>query len=143
MAEGRQLLLPSVQVPQPLLDHYASHPDFIQPDIRRNEMLRLIEGGLEDISVSRAGQAWGIPLPFDSRSVVYVWFDALINYASAVGFGTDQTLFEQWWPADLHLIGKDITRFHAVIWPAMLMTAGLPLPRRIFGHGFMTKDGRG
>ena len=76
-------------------------------------MLRLLEGGLEDISVSRAGQAWGIPLPFDPTSVVYVWFDALINYASAVGFGTDEALFEKWWPADLHVIGKDITRFHA------------------------------
>ena len=127
---------------QPLLDHFAAHPDFIQPEIRRNEILRLVEGGLDDVSVSRAGQSWGIPLPFDPRSVVYVWFDALINYASAVGLGTDAALFEQWWPADLHVIGKDITRFHAVIWPAMLMAAGLPLPRRIFGHGFMTKDGQ-
>ncbi|MEO8482312.1 MAG: methionine--tRNA ligase [Acidobacteriota bacterium] len=127
---------------QPLLDHFAAHPEFIQPDVRRNEILRLIEGGLDDVSVSRAGQSWGIPLPFDSRSVVYVWFDALINYASAVGFGTDPAMFEQWWPADLHVIGKDITRFHAVIWPAMLMAANLPLPRRIFGHGFMTKDGQ-
>jgi methionyl-tRNA synthetase len=127
---------------QPLLDHFAAHPDFIQPDVRRNEILRLIEGGLEDISVSRAGQAWGIPLPFDSKSVVYVWFDALINYASAVGLGTDPAMFEQWWPADLHVIGKDITRFHAVIWPAMLMAAGLPLPRHVFGHGFMTVGGQ-
>jgi methionyl-tRNA synthetase len=127
---------------QPLLDHFAAHPEFIQPDARRNEILRLLESGLDDVSVSRAGQSWGIPLPFDSRSVVYVWFDALINYASAVGFGTDEALFGQWWPADLHVIGKDITRFHAVIWPAMLMAAGLPLPARIFGHGFMTKDGQ-
>ena len=127
---------------QPLLDHFAAHPEFIQPDVRRNEILRLLESGLEDISVSRAGQSWGIPLPFDSGSVVYVWFDALINYASAVGLGTDAALFEKWWPADLHVIGKDITRFHAVIWPAMLMAAGIPLPRRIFGHGFMTKDGQ-
>ena len=114
---------------QPLLDHFAAHPEFIQPDVRRNEILRLLESGLEDISVSRAGQSWGIPLPFDSGSVVYVWFDALINYASAVGLGTDAALFEKWWPADLHVIGKDITRFHAVIWPAMLMAAGIPLPR--------------
>ncbi len=127
---------------QPLFDHFAAHPDFIQPAPRRNEILRLIEGGLEDVSVSRAGQAWGIPLPFDARSVVYVWFDALVNYASAVGLGTDQAMFDKWWPADLHVIGKDITRFHAVIWPAMLMAANLPLPRRIFGHGFMTKDGQ-
>jgi methionyl-tRNA synthetase len=127
---------------QRLLDHHARHPDFIQPDVRRNEILRLLEGGLEDVSISRAGQSWGIPLPFDPKSVVYVWFDALVNYASAVGFGTDDALFADWWPADLHVIGKDITRFHAVIWPAMLMAADLPLPQRIFGHGFMTKDGQ-
>ncbi len=127
---------------QALLDHFAARPDFLQPDVRRNEILRLIEGGLIDISVSRAGQSWGIPLPFDPGSVVYVWFDALINYASAVGLGGDQTLFETWWPADLHVVGKDITRFHAVIWPAMLMAAKLPLPRHVFGHGFMTLNGQ-
>jgi methionyl-tRNA synthetase len=126
----------------PLLEHFRDHPEFLQPEIRRNEILRLIESGLEDISVSRAGQAWGIPLPFDSTSVVYVWFDALINYASAVGLGSDQALFEKWWPADLHIVGKDITRFHTVIWPAMLMSAGLPLPRQVFGHGFMTMNGQ-
>jgi methionyl-tRNA synthetase len=125
-----------------LLDHFAAHPEFVQPDIRRNEILRLVESGLEDISVSRAGQAWGIPLPFDPSSVVYVWFDALINYASAVGLGSDQQMFERWWPADLHVIGKDITRFHTVIWPAMLMSAKLPLPREVFGHGFMTLNGQ-
>jgi len=127
---------------QPLLDHFAAHPEFLQPEIRRNEILRLIEGGLMDISVSRAGQSWGIPLPFDPGSVVYVWFDALINYASAVGLGADMELFERWWPADLHVIGKDITRFHTVIWPAMLMAARLPLPRQVFGHGFMTLNGQ-
>jgi methionyl-tRNA synthetase len=88
-----------------LLGHFAASPDFLRPDIRRNEILRLLEGGLEDISISRAGQAWGIPLPFDHQSVVYVWFDALINYVSAVGYGTDGTLFDRWWPADLHVIG--------------------------------------
>ncbi len=127
---------------QPLLDHFAAHPDFLRPEIRRNEILRLVESGLEDISVSRAGQAWGIPLPFDASSVVYVWFDALINYASGVGLGTDAAMFERWWPADLHVIGKDITRFHTVIWPAMLMSAGLPLPHHVFGHGFMTFAGQ-
>jgi methionyl-tRNA synthetase len=127
---------------QRVLDHVTAHPEFVQPESRRNEILRLLEGGLEDISVSRAGQAWGIPLPFDPSSVVYVWFDALINYASAVGLGTDDRLFEQWWPADLHVIGKDITRFHTVIWPAMLMAAGLALPRQVFGHGFMTVNGQ-
>jgi methionyl-tRNA synthetase len=127
---------------QALIDHFAAHPEFLQPEIRRNEMLRLIEGGLIDISVSRAGQSWGIPLPFDPGSVVYVWFDALINYASAVGLGGDDALFERWWPADLHIVGKDITRFHAIIWPAMLMAAKLPLPRAVFGHGFMTMNGQ-
>jgi methionyl-tRNA synthetase len=129
---------------QPLLEHFHAHPDFLVPEIRRNEILRLIEGGLLDISCSRAGQSWGIPLPFDPSSVVYVWFDALINYASAVGLGDDtkKDTFEKWWPADLHIIGKDITRFHCVFWPAMLMAARLPLPRQVFGHGFMTIDGQ-
>ena len=127
---------------RPLLEHMAAHPEFVQPDVRRNEILRLLESGLEDISVSRAGQAWGIPLPFDASSVVYVWFDALVNYASAVGLGSDQQMFERWWPADLHVIGKDITRFHTVIWPAMLMSARLPLPRQVFGHGFLSVNGQ-
>jgi methionyl-tRNA synthetase len=127
---------------QALQDHFAAHPAFIQPEPRRNEILRLLEGGLEDISVSRAGQSWGIPLPFDPASVVYVWFDALINYASAVGLGTDPDMLRRWWPADLHVIGKDITRFHAVIWPAMLASGGLEIPGQIFGHGFLTLDGQ-
>jgi methionyl-tRNA synthetase len=127
---------------QPLLEHFAAHPEFLQPENRRNEILRLIESGLQDISVSRAGQSWGIPLPFDSGSVVYVWFDALINYASAVGLGGDEEMFARWWPANLHVIGKDITRFHAVIWPAMLMSAKIAPPKQIFGHGFMTMNGQ-
>ena len=127
---------------QPLVDHIIAHPEFIEPEARRNEILKLLGSGLEDISISRAGQSWGIPVPHDPASVVYVWFDALINYASAVGFGTDATLFAEWWPADLHVIGKDITRFHTVIWPAMLMSAGLPVPRQVFGHGFMSVDGQ-
>jgi methionyl-tRNA synthetase len=122
---------------QPLLDHFAAHPEFLVPDIRRNEILRLLESGLDDISVSRAGQAWGIPMPDDPQSVIYVWVDALINYISAVGYGTDEAVTARWWPANLHVIGKDITRFHAVIWPAMLMSAGLPLPKQIFGHGWV------
>jgi methionyl-tRNA synthetase len=125
-----------------LLAHYEAHPEFVAPESRRNEMLRLLEAGLEDISVSRAGQAWGIPLPFDRNSVVYVWYDALINYAAAVGYGHDDALFETWWPADLHLIGKDITRFHCVVWPAMLMSAGLRLPRQVYGHGFVLTRGQ-
>src|SRR5687767_10327195 len=127
---------------QPLLRHFEKHPEFTVPEPRRNEIVRLLESGLEDISVSRAGQAWGIPLPFDPASVVYVWFDALINYASAVGLGHSDEMFRTWWPADLHVIGKDITRFHTVIWPAMLMSAKLPLPRQVFAHGFMTLNGQ-
>ena len=125
-----------------LLQHYEANPTFLQPDVRRNEMLRLLERGLEDISVSRTGQSWGIPVPFDPSSVVYVWFDALINYIAAVGYGTDDERFRAWWPADLHVVGKDITRFHAVVWPAMLMSAGLDLPRRVFGHGWVNWQGQ-
>jgi len=127
---------------QPLLEHYAAHPEFLQPEIRRNEILRFLESGPEDISMSRTGQAWGIPLPNDPGSVVYVWVDALINYISAVGLGWDEGLCEKWWPADLHVIGKDITRFHCVIWPAMLMSAGLRLPRQVFGHGWVHWKGQ-
>jgi len=125
-----------------LLAHYEEHPDFVAPEPRRNEMRRLLESGLDDISVSRAGQAWGIPLPFDPTSVVYVWYDALINYAAAVGYAHDPDLFAAWWPANLHLVGKDITRFHCVVWPAMLMSAGLPVPGQVFGHGWVLTKGR-
>jgi methionyl-tRNA synthetase len=121
----------------PLRAHFEKQPEFLVPEVRRNEILRLLEAGLEDISVSRAGQAWGIPMPQDPSSVIYVWVDALINYITAVGFGTDPALVEKWWPADLHIIGKDITRFHTVIWPAMLMSAGLPVPKQVFGHGWL------
>ncbi|MGE0443752.1 MAG: methionine--tRNA ligase [Vicinamibacterales bacterium] len=126
----------------PLLAHFHANPSFLQPESRRNEIVRLLEAGLEDISVSRAGQLWGIPLPFAPDNVVYVWFDALINYAAAVGYGTDAAQFARWWPADLHVIGKDITRFHTVVWPAMLMSAGLPLPRQVFGHGWVNFGGQ-
>ena len=119
------------------MQHYAAQPSFIEPDVRRNEILRFVEGGLDDLSMSRAGQSWGIPLPFDPTSVVYVWFDALINYAAAVGYGWDEERFASQWPANLHIVGKDITRFHCVIWPAMLMSAKLPLPRQVFGHGWV------
>ena len=124
-----------------LARHFTACPEFTVPDVRRNEILRLLESGLEDISVSRAGQAWGIPMPDDPASVIYVWVDALINYVTAVGYGTDPALFERWWPADLHVVGKDITRFHCVIWPAMLMSAGLPLPKQVFGHGWLHLKG--
>ncbi|HKX12193.1 MAG TPA: methionine--tRNA ligase [bacterium] len=126
---------------QPLLDHIRKHPEFILPEIRRNEILRLIESGLDDISVSRSGFEWGISLPNDPTHVVYVWFDALINYLTAIGYADDPARFEKWWPADVHVIGKDITRFHCVIWPAMLMSVGLALPRTVFGHGFVYLKG--
>jgi methionyl-tRNA synthetase len=125
-----------------LLQHFALHPEFLEPEVRRNEILRLLEAGLEDISVSRAGQLWGIPLPFAPENVIYVWFDALICYAAGVGYGTDDDLFRKWWPADLHIVGKDITRFHTVVWPAMLMSAGLPLPKQVFGHGWVNFGGQ-
>ncbi|HEU4938715.1 MAG TPA: methionine--tRNA ligase [Vicinamibacterales bacterium] len=124
-----------------LRQHFEQHEDFLVPEVRRNEILRLLEAGLEDISVSRAGQAWGIPMPDDPSSVIYVWVDALINYLSAVGYGTNPQMVGKWWPADLHVIGKDITRFHAVIWPAMLMSAGVEVPKQIFGHGWVNFRG--
>jgi methionyl-tRNA synthetase len=130
------------QYREPLLEHFRTHPEFLQPDFRRNEMVRLLESGLEDISVSRGGQSWGIPLPFAPGNVVYVWYDALINYAAAVGYGTDEALFARWWPANLHVVGKDITRFHTVVWPAMLMSAKLPLPKQVFGHGWVNFGGQ-
>ena len=125
-----------------LLRLFADRPTFLQPDVRRNEILRLLDAGLDDISVSRAGQLWGIPLPFAPGNVVYVWFDALINYAAAVGYGTDEGKFATWWPANLHIIGKDITRFHTVVWPAMLMSAGLAVPEQVFGHGWVHFGGQ-
>ncbi|MBI4366803.1 MAG: methionine--tRNA ligase [Deltaproteobacteria bacterium] len=126
-----------------LLAYIKKHPAFILPQIRRNEMVKLIESGLEDISISRVGRGWGIPVPIDAAQTVYVWFDALLNYVTAVGYGTDPRRFAEWWKrAEVrHVIGKDITRFHCVIWPAMLMAAKLPLPRTIFGHGFVYQRG--
>jgi methionyl-tRNA synthetase len=125
-----------------LVKHFEATPSFLEPEIRRNEILRLLDAGLEDISMSRAGQSWGVPLPFEPDSVVYVWFDALINYATAVGYGADEARFAQWWPADLHVIGKDITRFHTVVWPAMLWSAGVEAPRQVFGHGWLHYGGQ-
>jgi methionyl-tRNA synthetase len=121
---------------------FAEHPEFLEPDVRRNEILRLLDAGLDDISVSRAGQAWGIPLPFAPENVAYVWFDALINYVTAVGYGHDEARFAAWWPVDVHIIGKDITRFHTVVWPAMLMSAGVAVPRQVFGHGWVHYGGQ-
>ncbi len=124
-----------------LLELYRARPGFIEPATRRNELTNVLEAGLLDLSVSRPGTGWGIPVPFDERSVVYVWFDALVNYLSTTGYGTDEDGWDERWPADLHIVGKDITRFHAVIWPAMLMAAGVPIPRQVFGHGFVNFQG--
>ena len=124
-----------------LLELYRARPGFIEPATRRNELTNVLEAGLLDLSVSRPGTGWGIPVPFDERSVVYVWFDALVNYLSTTGYGTDEDGWDGRWPADLHIVGKDITRFHAVIWPAMLMAAGVPIPRQVFGHGFVNFQG--
>lgn len=124
-----------------LLEHYRNNPQFIQPRNRRNEVVRFVEGGLKDLSVSRTTFSWGIPVPGDSRHVIYVWFDALTNYLTAAGFPDNPENFDQVWPADIHLVGKDILRFHAVYWPAFLMAAGLPLPRQVFAHGWWTVEG--
>ncbi|MGQ0720372.1 MAG: methionine--tRNA ligase [Candidatus Eiseniibacteriota bacterium] len=127
---------------RPLLEHIHANPEFIRPETRRNEVVSFLESGLADLSISRAGSTWGIPFPNDHEHVVYVWFDALINYISAAGFAADDEKFAKWWPADCHVVGKDITRFHCVIWPAMLMAAGLELPKSVFGHGFVYQSGR-
>ncbi|HXF57442.1 MAG TPA: methionine--tRNA ligase [Actinomycetota bacterium] len=123
-----------------LLEHYERHPEAVEPEIRRNEVLSLIKGGLQDFSISRTSFRWGIPLPWDPRHVTYVWFDALTNYISAVGWGADSERFASWWPA-VHVIGKDILRQHAVYWPAMLMAAGIEPPRKVFAHGYLLVGG--
>ncbi|MBR2834422.1 MAG: methionine--tRNA ligase [Coriobacteriales bacterium] len=124
---------------EPLLKMYANNPNFLEPEIRRNEVVSFIEGGLKDLSVTRTTFDWGIPLPFDTDHVTYVWFDALINYLTAVGYGDPEAAdtFAYRWPAQTHIVGKDITRFHCVIWPAMLMAAGLPVPEHVLAHGFL------
>jgi len=126
---------------QPLLDHYAANPGFIQPDSRRNEVVRFVEGGLKDLSISRTSFDWGVPVPGSSNHVMYVWLDALTNYITGLGFPDDTELWRRYWPADVHLIGKDVVRFHAVYWPAFLMSAGIALPKEIYGHGFLLSRG--
>ncbi len=124
-----------------LLDWYRSNPECIRPQTRLNEVVSFVESGLRDLSISRASLKWGIPYPGDDEHVVYVWLDALTNYMSALGFGSDDDdAYGEFWPANLHLVGKDILRFHCVYWPAFLMSAGLPLPRQIFGHGWWLRD---
>ncbi len=129
---------------QRLEQYIKDHPDFIRPEVRRNEVLGVLKEGLRDVSISRARNDWGTPfMPLDDQQVIYVWVDALINYISALGFGGDDDgRMKELWPADLHIIGKDIIRFHCLIWPAMLWSSGLEIPRRIFAHGFMTLEGK-
>ncbi|MFY9530497.1 MAG: methionine--tRNA ligase [Candidatus Acidiferrales bacterium] len=119
-----------------LLDLYAKQPDFVQPETRRNEVIAFVRGGLRDLSVSRTTIKWGIPWPDDEKHVIYVWYDALTSYMTGVGYGDDELQWEKYWPADLHLIGKEILRFHAVYWPAFLMAADEPLPKKVFAHGW-------
>ena len=127
---------------QKLLDHYAAHPGFIQPDSRRNEVLRFVEGGLNDLSISRTSFDWGIKVPGgDGAHVMYVWLDALTNYLTGLGYPDGGELFDRYWPANVHLIGKDVVRFHAVYWPAFLMSAKIALPKQIYGHGFLLSRG--
>jgi methionyl-tRNA synthetase len=126
-----------------ILDYIEQHPQFIQPDSRRNEVVSKLKAGVEDLSISRATLKWGIAMPNDPEHVVYVWIDALSNYLSALGYGgEDESRFQKYWPADLHLIGKEILWFHTVYWPAMLMGLGLPLPKQVFAHGWWTADGK-
>ncbi len=124
-----------------LLNHYKSYPNFILPASRRNEVVKFVEKGLKDLSVSRTSFSWGIPVPKNQKHVIYVWLDALTNYLSALNYpNTSSDLYKKFWPADLHVIGKDILRFHAIYWPAFLMAAKIPLPKRIFGHGWILSD---
>lgn len=124
-----------------LLKHIKANPEFIQPESRRNEVIKFIEKGLKDLSISRTSFKWGIPLPQDPNHVMYVWFDALSNYLTAVGYGRDEKLLQKWWPANVHLVGKDILRFHCIFWPAFLMSAGVELPQSVFAHGWWTVEG--
>jgi len=158
-AEGGKLLAPSgaevewVEEPsyffrlsaytEKLLKHYEDNPDFILPHYRRNEVRNFVKQGLTDLSISRTSFKWGIPVPGDENHIMYVWLDALTNYITAAGYpDVDSASFRKFWPADLHVIGKDIIRFHTVYWPAFLMSAGIELPRRVFGHGFLNIEGQ-
>lgn len=127
---------------QPLLDYYKAHPDFMGPESRRNEVIRFVESGLRDLSVSRSTFEWGVPVPDDEKHVMYVWIEALANYITALGYpDIEGEAFQKYWPEAIHIMGKDIVRFHAVYWPAFLMAVGLPLPKRIFAHGWWTNEG--
>jgi methionyl-tRNA synthetase len=128
---------------EPLLAHIEANPDFIQPKTRRNEILSFIREGLRDLSISRTTFSWGIPVPGNDKHIIYVWFDALTNYISALGFPNDSDGdFGKFWPCNVHVIGKDILRFHTVYWPTFLMAAGIPLPEKVFAHGWWTVEGQ-
>lgn len=124
-----------------LLEYIEANPDFIQPVSRRNEMINFIKQGLEDLCISRTSFDWGIPVPIDEKHVIYVWFDALTNYLTPIGYLDDPEKFNKFWPADLHLVGKEIVRFHTIIWPIILMALDLPLPKKVYGHGWLIVDG--
>ena len=124
-----------------LLTIFRENPDFLVPDSRRNEMIAFIEQGMEDLCISRSSFDWGIPVPIDEKHVIYVWLDALSNYITALGWPDDPAKYDKYWPADVHLVGKEIVRFHSIIWPAMLMSAGLPLPKQVRGHGWLLLGG--
>jgi len=124
-----------------LLNYFDENPEFMQPSFRKTEMVNFVKEGLKDLSVSRTAVKWGIPVPFDEKHTVYVWFDALINYLTASGYLDDEAKFKKFWPADVHLVGKEIFKFHTIIWPAMLMALEIPLPRKVFGHGWWTVEG--
>lgn len=124
-----------------MLQYIDEHPDFIQPVARRNEMINFIKQGLEDLCVTRTSFDWGIKAPFDPKHVVYVWFDALLNYMTAIGFKANDEMFHKFWPADIHLVGKEIVRFHSIIWPIMLMAMGEEIPKKVYGHGWLVVDG--
>ncbi|MEA5007819.1 methionine--tRNA ligase [Clostridium tyrobutyricum] len=126
-----------------LIEYIENHPEFIQPESRKNEMLNnFLKPGLQDLCVSRTSFDWGIPVTFDKKHVIYVWIDALVNYITAIGYGSDNTeMFDKYWPANVHLVGKDILRFHTIYWPIMLMALGLPLPKQVFGHGWLLVNG--
>jgi methionyl-tRNA synthetase len=126
-----------------LLKHIEENPDFIQPRTRRNEILNFVREGLRDLSISRTSFSWGIPVPGNEKHVIYVWFDALTNYITALGYPDDPEGYcRKFWPADVHIIGKDILRFHTVYWPTFLLAAGIPLPRKVFAHGWWTVEGQ-
>jgi methionyl-tRNA synthetase len=126
---------------EPLLKLYAENPSFIRPESRLNEIVRFVEGGLSDLSISRSSFNWGVQVPGAEDHVMYVWVDALTNYLTGVGYPEETDAYKRFWPADLHIIGKDIVRFHAVYWPAFLMSAGIPLPKQVYGHGFLLHRG--